>query len=91
MYSFAPPFQSYPIFRPTGFKAERLQSMAALDARLADGPVLWLIEWPERGVGAIPSPDLTVSLAHAATGRDIRLLAHSDVGTRWLAGFKTAA
>ncbi len=46
VYSFAPPFQSYPIFRPTGFKAERLQSMAALDARLADGPVFVMTQTP---------------------------------------------
>jgi tRNA threonylcarbamoyladenosine biosynthesis protein TsaE len=57
----------------------------------ADGPVLWLIEWPERGAGAIPSPDMTVSLAHAASGRDIRLHTRSDRGNRWLSGFKTAA
>ena len=58
---------------------------------LADGAVLWLVEWPERGVGAIPEPDLTVSLAHAASGRDVALHACSDRGGRWLTGFKTAA
>ena len=58
---------------------------------LADGAVLWLVEWPERGVGAIPEPDLTVSLAHAASGRDVALHACSDRGVRWLTGFKTAA
>jgi len=46
VYSFAPAFQSYPIFRPTGFKAERLQSMAALEARLAEGPVLLMTQTP---------------------------------------------
>jgi tRNA threonylcarbamoyladenosine biosynthesis protein TsaE len=58
---------------------------------LADGAVLWLVEWPERGAGAIPEPDLTVSLAHAASGRDVALHARSDRGVRWLTGFKTAA
>jgi tRNA threonylcarbamoyladenosine biosynthesis protein TsaE len=58
---------------------------------LADGAVLWLVEWPERGVGAIPEPDLTVNLAHAASGRDVALHACSDRGVRWLTGFKTAA
>lgn len=69
--------------------AEELEWLGLRD--LADGPALWLIEWPERGAGAIPSPDLTVSLAHAASGRDVVLHAHSDKGVRWLAGFKTAA
>jgi tRNA threonylcarbamoyladenosine biosynthesis protein TsaE len=69
--------------------AEELEWLGLRD--LADGPVLWLIEWPERGAGAIPSPDLTVSLAHAASGRDVVLHARSDRGARWLSGFKTAA
>ena len=33
-------------------------------------PQLWLIEWPERAQGAIPSPDLVVSLSHAGTVRE---------------------
>ncbi|HST27301.1 MAG TPA: tRNA (adenosine(37)-N6)-threonylcarbamoyltransferase complex ATPase subunit type 1 TsaE [Rudaea sp.] len=68
--------------------AEELEWLGLRD--LADGPVLWLIEWPERGAGETPPPDLTVSLAHAASGRDIRLLAHGDTGGRWLTGLKTA-
>jgi len=46
VYSFAAPFQSYPIFRPSGFKTERLQSTAELDARLAGGPVLLMAQTP---------------------------------------------
>ncbi len=69
--------------------AEELEWLGLRD--LADGPVLWLVEWPERGVGAIPLPDLTVSLAHAGSGRDVALHARSDRGERWLTGFKTAA
>jgi phosphatidylinositol glycan class B len=46
VYSFAPPFQSYPLFRPSGFKSERLQSMAELDAHLAEGPVLVMTQTP---------------------------------------------
>lgn len=69
--------------------AEELEWLGLRD--LADGPVLWLIEWPERGAGAIPSPDLTVSLAHAVSGRDVVLHACSNRGVRWMSGFKTAA
>jgi tRNA threonylcarbamoyladenosine biosynthesis protein TsaE len=64
--------------------AEELEWLGLRD--LADGAVLWLIEWPERGGGAIPGPDLTVSLAHAAAGRDVHLLAHGEVGRGWLEG-----
>jgi phosphatidylinositol glycan class B len=46
IYSLAPPFTSYPMFRPAGFKSQRLRSMAELDARLAEGPVLLMSETP---------------------------------------------
>ncbi|WP_018873699.1 tRNA (adenosine(37)-N6)-threonylcarbamoyltransferase complex ATPase subunit type 1 TsaE [Thioalkalivibrio sp. ALJ16] len=37
---------------------------------------LWLVEWPERGAGWLPAPDLVVRLAHradTAAGRELRL------------------
>ncbi len=39
-----------------------------LDA-LSDPAALVLVEWPERGVGALPKPDLIVHLGYAGTGR----------------------
>ncbi|MGH8041630.1 MAG: tRNA (adenosine(37)-N6)-threonylcarbamoyltransferase complex ATPase subunit type 1 TsaE [Rudaea sp.] len=62
--------------------AEELELLGLRD--LADGPVLWLIEWPERGVGEVPAADLLVQLAHAPHGRDLRLRAASRRGTKWL-------
>ena len=44
--SFAPPFQSYPMFRPAGFESQRLQGVADLDLRLSKGPVLLMSETP---------------------------------------------
>ncbi len=56
---------------------------------------LWLVEWPERGVGALPAPDLTVDLAMDGTGRRARLRPGSTVGEGWLgrvaAGHEVAA
>ncbi|HEY5802185.1 MAG TPA: tRNA (adenosine(37)-N6)-threonylcarbamoyltransferase complex ATPase subunit type 1 TsaE [Lysobacter sp.] len=46
---------------------------------------LWLIEWPERGAGALPQPDLTVDLAMHGRGRRARLLAGTAIGQGWLA------
>lgn len=69
--------------------SEELEWLGLRD--LADGPVLWLIEWPERGSGAIPPPDLIVELSHAKTGRDVRLLACGARGSGWLAGLPSAA
>jgi len=51
---------------------------------LAAGKQLWLIEWPERALGAIPSADLTVELAHAPDGRDLRLIAATSTASSWL-------
>lgn len=50
-----------------------------------DAPdTLVLVEWPERGRGALPRPDLEVALAHADSGREARLAPLSARGRRWL-------
>ena len=46
--------------------------------------VLWLVEWPERGAGALPPTDLVVALEIEGTGRRVRLTGASDVGREWL-------
>ena len=46
---------------------------------------LWLVEWPERGLGALPAADLEVRLAVEGEGRRCLLRAHSDAGRAWLA------
>lgn len=51
-----------------------------------DAPeTLVLVEWPERGGGALPSPDLEVALEHADAGREARLTPLSERGRYWLA------
>jgi len=44
---------------------------------------LWLVEWPERGVGALPQPDLTIELSMRGPGRIARLHPGSSVGEAW--------
>jgi tRNA threonylcarbamoyladenosine biosynthesis protein TsaE len=46
---------------------------------------LWLVEWPERGLAALPSPMLRVSLAVEASGRRCVLEGLGEAGRRWLA------
>jgi len=53
-----------------------------LDEATAD---LWLVEWPERGGGALPPLDLLVALEMQGQGRQARLQAHSLAGQDWLA------
>ena len=45
-----------------------------------DGDAVLLIEWPERGAGWLPPPDLLVHIAYAASGRDVAIEAHSPRG-----------
>lgn len=51
---------------------------------LDEAHTLWLIEWPERAIGAIPEADLRVNLAHAPEGRDARIDAVSEAGAQLL-------
>lgn len=58
---------------------------------IADGTSLVLVEWPERGAGALPAADLQLSLAHAAAGRDLRASASGPRGEAMLARWDPAA
>ncbi|HEX5756640.1 MAG TPA: tRNA (adenosine(37)-N6)-threonylcarbamoyltransferase complex ATPase subunit type 1 TsaE [Arenimonas sp.] len=51
---------------------------------LAAEAVLWLVEWPERGIGALPPADLDVSLQQADPGRAAMLGAGTPTGRDWL-------
>lgn len=46
--------------------------------------VLWLVEWPERGLGALPPVDLVVRLSIDGDGRRAELDAVSDAGRAWI-------
>lgn len=43
-----------------------------------------LVEWPERGRGALPKPDLEIALEHEGQGRSVLLAAASARGESWL-------
>jgi len=47
--------------------------------------VLWLVEWPERGTGALPPPDVKLMLGMQDQGRYAELVPASDVGAQWAA------
>jgi tRNA threonylcarbamoyladenosine biosynthesis protein TsaE len=46
--------------------------------------VLCLVEWPERGLGHLPPPDLTARIEYAGGGRRIELTADTPAGQRIL-------
>ncbi|HFE32708.1 MAG TPA: tRNA (adenosine(37)-N6)-threonylcarbamoyltransferase complex ATPase subunit type 1 TsaE [Gammaproteobacteria bacterium] len=41
---------------------------------LLDGEAIALIEWPEKGEGCLPRPDLVVEVRYAGEGREVRVL-----------------
>ena len=48
------------------------------------GDTLCLVEWPERGAGMLPPPDLAIHLLHEGDSRRAELQAQSIVGDVWL-------
>lgn len=83
--------ERYPI--PGGEAAHldlyRLAAASELDFlgldELAAEATLWLVEWPERGAGSLPPPDLRVVLAAQGAGRRAVLESASPEGEAWLA------
>ncbi len=45
---------------------------------------LWLIEWPERAVGLLPPPDLTIRLAAGPGAHVAEVSAETPAGAHWL-------
>jgi tRNA threonylcarbamoyladenosine biosynthesis protein TsaE len=48
------------------------------------GPGVCLVEWPEKGGGLLPVPDLTIALEHDGEGRRARLTSTSERGRQCL-------
>jgi tRNA threonylcarbamoyladenosine biosynthesis protein TsaE len=52
---------------------------------------LLLIEWPQKGAGSLPAPDLEIFLEFAAGGRRARLRAGTEQGRAWLCNLRDDA
>jgi tRNA threonylcarbamoyladenosine biosynthesis protein TsaE len=50
-----------------------------------DGDALCLIEWPQKGAGFLPKPDLTITISAAAAGRALYLAPQTERGVAWCA------
>ena len=67
------------------YRLQDPQELEALGLReWAQEGYQWLIEWPERGRGYLPPPDLTLSFRVLSDAHAIDLEAHSGLGERWL-------
>jgi tRNA threonylcarbamoyladenosine biosynthesis protein TsaE len=58
--------------------ADELEDLGFRD--LLAQPCLILVEWPERGRGVLPPPDLRLSLSESGTGRQLEIRAETDSG-----------
>jgi tRNA threonylcarbamoyladenosine biosynthesis protein TsaE len=45
---------------------------------------IWLIEWPEKGAGRLPAPDLTLTFEVGVSGHDVEVTPLTDLGKIWL-------
>ena len=51
--------------------AAELEQLGVYDTPPASS--VWLVEWPEKGAGELPPPDLGIFLVLSGTGRELRL------------------
>lgn len=84
---------TYTLLEPYEFKAMRLyhldlyrfgdpEELEYLGLRdLLDDQGLFLVEWPERGRGVLPAPDLIIRIEHAGEARSLDLVADGPRGT----------
>lgn len=68
--------------------ADELQWLGLDELEAPDALVL--IEWPERGRGALPRADLEVELEHAGASRTARLTAFTARAKGWLVAARAA-
>ena len=52
---------------------------------------LWLIEWPDRGTGRLPFPDLSVTLSAGPSGHEINVTGTSALGEVWVSLVENSA
>ncbi len=46
---------------------------------------LCLIEWPDKGAGFLPKPDLTITISSQDSGRSLKILSQGSRGEAWCA------
>lgn len=65
---------------------EELEYLGLRD--MLGGHAILLVEWPERGRGFLPAPDLAIRIDYAGDGRDVELVPGSEAGKHLLGALK---
>lgn len=86
VYSSGEPFQSYPIFRPTEFRSEKLRDSAQLDQLLNAGPVLLMSDKP---VPPPLPPDARATLIYSEF--PLARLGYGQAAARYIEGYEAFA
>ena len=72
---------SGPVFHLDLYRLGDPEELAYLGLRdLLGERAILMVEWPERGVGELPSPDLRIAIAHLAAGRRVEIDPLSPAG-----------
>ena len=66
--------------------AEELEWLGLRD--MLEEPALLMVEWPERGSGALPAADLSIDIGYSGSGRMARLVSASGAGKQLLKGLE---
>ena len=61
---------------------EELEYIGGRDYFSGEG--LCLVEWPDKGAGMLPEPDLIIELHVVAEGREAKICAHTAIGEQLL-------
>ena len=70
-----------PVFHLDLYRLAHPDELAYLGLRdLLGGQAILLVEWPERGQGELPAPDLQILIEHLADGRRVRLVPRTAAG-----------
>ncbi len=65
---------------------EELEFLGIRDYLQEEG--ICIVEWPERGEGILPQPDVDVLIDRVDHGRTVRLVSHTDNGAVLLGGLR---
>ena len=74
-------FAAGPVYHLDLYRLADPDELAFLGLRdLLGGQSILLVEWPERGRGELPAPDLRIVIEHLPDGRQVQLLGLTPAG-----------